>query len=226
MTTRPKRRRAKGLPSREAFEGERFEGLLRTLAEIVRDGRKGKEALDDAGLAYLRAGVMAAMTNYGALQFAKDDAAAQTLHKVSEPMREVIAALRSEANEAAIVVKLGRDATGLDLELGVERRAALIADLEKLAATRPPERRKGQPGNADLYQLVHTLANDWHILTGARFTQRWREPGHHPASLGARFVYAVVAFVDANNLASLPKIAEKVVAERRRGRVMPWLHFR
>ena len=37
-------RPAKGLPSRNALEGERFEGLFWTLAEIVRDGRKGKGA--------------------------------------------------------------------------------------------------------------------------------------------------------------------------------------
>lgn len=219
MSTRPaKRRTAKGLASREALEGERFEGLLRTLAEILRDGRKGKE-LDGAGFAYLRAGVRAAVTNYGVLQFSKDDAAAQTLHKIRGPMHKVIEALRSEANETAIVVALGRHASGIDLDRGVDRRAALIADLETLAVVRSPP--KGNRGNVDLYQLVHTLANDWVVHTGRSFTQDW-ENGV-ALSHGARFVHAVVAFVDRDNLASVPKMTEKVVRERLRGSLMPWL---
>ena len=56
----------------------------------------------------------AAVTNYGVVQFAKDDAAAQTLHEIGGPLREVIEALRSEANETAIVVTLGRHAGGID----------------------------------------------------------------------------------------------------------------
>ena len=218
-----KRRAAKGLPSRNALEGERFEGLIRTLAEIVRDGRKGK-ALDSAELQRLRDGVRAAVTNYGVVQFAKDDAATQTLHEIGEPLREVIEALRSEANESTIAVTLGRHDGGIDLELGGQRQAALIADLEKLSAIAPHHRKKGPPENVDLYQLVHTLANDWVILTGARFTQYWGDG--EARSLGAKFVKEVVAFVDANNLTSLPKITERVVTDRNKGRVMPWLNFR
>ena len=53
------------------------------------------------------------------------------------------------------------------------------------------------------------------ILTGARFTQYWGDG--EARSLGAKFVKEVVAFVDANNLTSLPKITERVVTDRNKG---------
>jgi len=47
----------------------------------------------------------------------------------------------------------------------------------------------------------------------------WANDG--AATNGAAFIEAVVTFVDPQNLKALPKMAERVVKERRSGNVMP-----
>jgi hypothetical protein len=101
---------------------------------------------------------------------------------------------------------------------------ALISDLEKIAAISPPGKTgPGRPLNTDLYQLVHKLANYWRYATDKAFTQDWN--GADPISAGAEFTQIVVSFIDPKSLAALPSMTERVVNERRRGIVMPWLSF-
>jgi len=131
----------------EALKSEAFEKLLQTLAEIVRQARKGN-GIDDIGLASLNAHVAVAIAGYGALQYVADEARKSTLHKLVPPLRRVIEALQSEANGNEINFALGRDGIFfVNPELGAARRKTLIADLEKLAAVRPRN-----ASNAALYE--------------------------------------------------------------------------
>jgi hypothetical protein len=193
--------------------------LLGDLAKIV--SRTGKE-LDEKGLRSLREGIEEAITWYGTSQVAHE-ASKITLREIAEPLARVLEPLKREGNRHAVIRTLGGEHGSyyLDIELGVERRKALIADLERIAAMPPPERRRGARGNPDLHRLVHPLANEWLVLTGTRFTQDW----HHktPVTGGAEFVHAVVKFIDPENLTAVRKMTERVVKERNRGIVMPWL---
>ncbi len=199
---------------------EVFERLLSDLTKIV---RKSGTELDEEGREVLRSGVRCAVSWYGALQFTADDVSEITLHDLKKSLPTVIEILKRPANEDAISFALGAHKPGYcDFELGVERRKALIDDLEKIAAIRPPSRRRGAPGNPDLHHLVHSLANYWLVITGRRFTQMWTDDGT-PVTDAAEFVYKVVAFVDRDNLKALPQMMKRVISERRRGIVMPWL---
>ncbi len=228
-------RKAKNLASWEVSEswanGERhsaicwhnataFEALLGDLAKIV--SRSGKE-LDDKGLRSLRDGVEGAVTWYGTSQFAADEASKITLREITKPLARVLETLKREGNRHAVISALGGEHGSFycDIELGVERRKALIADLERIAAMPQPERRRGARGNRDLHHLVHRLANEWLVLTDTRFTQDWHDK--IPVTGGAEFVHAVVKFIDPENLTAVPKMTERVVKERNRDIVMPWL---
>jgi hypothetical protein len=215
--------KAKNRLSWDFFESEAFEDLLRNLAEIVRES--GKE-LDEMGLQSLRAGVRAAVTNYGVLQFTEDYVSKITLHELEKPLARVIEILKREDNVDPVIVTLGSEQGSFycDIEFGVERRKAVIADLEKIAARKPPSRRAGRKGNRDLHHLVHSLANEWVVLTGTRFTQMWADNGQ-PGTSGALFVDSVLRFIDQENLKALPKMTERVVNERNRGMIMPWLNI-
>lgn len=189
--------------------------------------QSGKE-LDKAGLKFLCKEVRAAGTNYGALQFTADCVSKITLHELDKPLTRVIEILRREDNVDPVILTLGAATPGYcDFKRGAEHRKAVIDGLEKLAARNPPSDRAGRKGNRDLYHLVHSLANAWTILTGAAFTQMWVKTwagDNSPATGGAAFVHAVVRFVDRENLKSVPKMTERVVNDRRKGIVMPWLN--
>jgi len=75
--------KAKSLACRESLDGEPFKELLRTLTEIV---RKASKELNGTDLKFLRDGVRAGVANYGALQFAVDDASTITLHETKLAM--------------------------------------------------------------------------------------------------------------------------------------------
>ncbi len=207
---------------------EDFERLLGDLAEIVR--RSGVEELDEQRREYLRTAVRCAVSGYGVLRWSKDDAAASEamLRELKTPLRTVIEILKRPISESVISYTLGKGnhpSGYCDIELGSERRKALIAALEEIAAGLPPSRRmkpRGNPGNADLYQLVHTLANDWRVITGLPVTQM---SDGAPKSGAAQFIHAVVKFVNPGSLGALRHMLEKVVAERRKGIVTPWLNL-
>ncbi|MGO9419916.1 hypothetical protein [Roseiarcus sp.] len=197
-------------------EGREFEDLLSHLASIV-----SKAELGAIQLNRLRAGVTEAIYWYGSSQFTSDLVAKTTLHKVAKSLARVIEALRDEGNEHPLLMALGQtpEQSTVDLARGIERLQAVIADLEKIAAIPPERRPRGRTENRDLHHLVHRLANLWLVVSGTSFTQMWANDG--AATNGAAFIEAVVTFVDPQNLKALPKMAERVVKERRSGKVMP-----
>jgi len=208
--------------------GEDFERLLGTAAEIMR-AEIGVE-LDEEKREALRSSARYAISWHGVLEESKDDARAVEvpLHGLKTPLIATIKALRRPIVEDAISFTLGKGDLPpgrCNIERGAERLGALIDVLEEIAASLPPYKKKsGNPGNQDLYQLVHTLANDWIGITGHHFAQSSKD-GASATNAATQFVYAVVDFVDPGARKAVPKMIERVVSERKQGRVMPWLNL-
>jgi len=182
---------------------ERSEDLERLLDELTKIMRGIGVELDEEKREALRSSVTPAVSWYGVLQWSKDDDAASeaALRKLRTPLTTTLKMLKHPVLESAISYTLGKGDLPpghCDIELGAERREALISALEEIAASLPPSRRRrtsGNPGNRDLHQLVHTLANDWIGLTEHHFSQS-SKGGASAANAATRFVYAYVDFVD------------------------------
>lgn len=176
---------------RGRLHGAAFEALIEELAQIAR-GACGKKP-DRAALAESVGGALAF---FGAFP---DYRPPSPLREYARPIADVLKLLRGE-------------------EL-VADQAALIEGLEQLECTVNPflrPRGKGRPGNDELWLLVHALASTWTDATGKPFTQAWNRKA--PQSPGAQFVYAAVSFLDPSLLHALPKMTERIVAERRNGK--------
>jgi hypothetical protein len=167
--------------------------------------------------------IRSAIMLYDGLNFSADLAARSTLHDLAVPLARVIDILEHEANYDNIFVALGAPAM---LAMSPDQRAVkqaiaryenLLDDLHKLARGVPPppaKRGKGKPAKAnDLLAVVDVLAPYWERATGKRFTQDWHKGA--PVTPATQFVHAVVCFIDPKRLPGLPKVTERIVAERR-----------
>jgi hypothetical protein len=229
MSARRRQRRGARLypgPNRFDLDGETFAKLLEDLEKCLHEA--GATSVDSTEL---DTSVREAVLFYDADLYVDDYLDNLTLHELEDDLPRVIEILKREANEHPIDIALGTipDSRGVDIEHGIERRKAVISDLEKIAAIPPPATRgQGRPKREALYRLVHRLANYWSIATGWAITSDWHKDvtlsKKVPLSLGARFVYAVANFVDPEILPAVPKMMETVVAERSQGIVMPWLN--
>ncbi|MGO8921397.1 MAG: hypothetical protein ACLQF4_00480 [Xanthobacteraceae bacterium] len=138
-----------------------------------------------------------------------------TLHEIAEPLDRVIALLEHEVNRDAVLVALGASVWLASRRPEVERAWAryqsLLDDLRKIAAAAPPypaKRREGRPRTAkEFYDLIDRLASCWERATGKPFRQ---------VNRSAQFVTEVVELMDPARSRALPKVMEKIVAERRK----------
>jgi hypothetical protein len=142
------------------------------------------------------------------------------LPEIAKPLARAVEFLRREDCEAELVSALGPDDWRWDRSAERLRLSELIADLERLgrAASRPRRYpvERGRRENHKLLFLVRELAEKWVILTDKPFTQDWNRSTKEPLSLAAQFVEAVVRYLDPKGLPALPKMLERVVAERLR----------
>lgn len=178
---------------RGRFHGAAFAALIEELAKIARDDGGKEPDMDE-----LAESVGGALDFFGAFP---DYVPPSPLRKYASPIADVLELLRSEEALAA-------------------NQVALIEGLERLECLVNPfgtaPRGRGRPSNGELWLLVHNLASIWTETTGKRFTQLWHSKV--PGTPGARFVHAAVGFLDPALLPALPKMTERVVAERRKGR--------
>ena len=151
-----------------------------------------------------------------------------TFHALGEPIAQVIELLKLDANYYNALVAFGAPATTAlspdqtAVSRAVERYETLLRDLDDIARAVPPppaKRRRGKPSKTkDLRVLVECLADFWERATGQPFTQAWYKESsgqRKPTTYSAAFVEDVVKFVDLKRLGELPKVTEKIVAERR-----------
>jgi hypothetical protein len=208
---------------RERLHGAAFAGLIDELAKIARDAG-GKEP-DTAELTQIVSGALGFFR-----AFSDDDFRPSPLRKYARPIADVLELLRREEHQAELISILhptvmtaeqrhDERLRARDQELARLRLAAMIRGLEQLE--RPAnmvrcKRERGRPGDEDLWLLVHNLASIWAAATGKPFTQLWHDKVS--SSPGARFVEAAVRFLDPGLLPALPKMTERVVADRRRGK--------
>jgi len=116
---------------------------------------------------------------------------------------------------AAVTLAPSPDRAAIDQ--ASERYEALLGDLDAIARALPPppaRRGKGRPSKTeDLFALADRLATYWEQMTGQPFKQAWHNG--EPTTLAALFVFDVVKFIDPKLVVKLPKVTEKVVANRR-----------
>jgi hypothetical protein len=171
-------------PNRFDLNGETFAKLLEDLEKLLY--KAGATFVD---LTELLSRVKEAILSYDADLYMEDYLENLTLHKLEDTLPLVIEILKCEANEHPVIMALGAvpDSRSVDIEHGVDRRKALISDLEKIAAIPPPATRgRGRPKGEALHRFIHRLAKYWVTATGRPFTSFW--PKDFPVSLGAQFV--------------------------------------
>jgi hypothetical protein len=145
---------------------------------------------------------------------------ADTLHEMAEPLEHVLSLLENDTNFSRLCIALANDDDKLARE--GDRIMELIRYLKRIQRVVPPppaKRPKGRPlKSSDLYALVDSLASYWEETTGQPFAQSWHtnpDGRREPIANAARFVYAVVEFIDDTRLRALPKVTAKIVSERR-----------
>jgi hypothetical protein len=201
--------------------------LLRRLEALVE--AEAARPLTNPDRDALESGIRRAILVYEGTKFATELAFRSTLHELAEPLARVVALLEDEANRDAILVALGApewlaihgrfsvdpNGTPIGDDLDEQREAAarheiLLDNLRAIArAVRtPPEgRKRGRPRTAkSFHDFVNRLATCWERASGTPFRQVNRPE---------QFVYAVVEFVESPHLKQLPKMIERIVAERR-----------
>jgi hypothetical protein len=199
------------LEGRRLDRGPAFEALIKGLVDIIRrsdpDAEPDEQTLRD-------------LLDYSVRGYGWRDPLYEppALPDIAKPLARVVEFLRREDCEAELVSALGPGDWSWDRSAERLRLSALVADLERLerAASRPwpyPIER-GRRNNHKLLFLVHELARNWVLMTDKPFTHDWNRSTNEPVSLGARFVAAVVRYLDPESFPALPKMLERVVAER------------
>jgi hypothetical protein len=215
-----------------------FESLLDGLEKhILKEAAKGvkKHVATDAAKIFgtkdrelLSTVIFEACMVYDGTQQWADEVSRITFHALGEPITQVIKLLKLDANYYSALVALGAPAnTALSpdqtaVSRAVERYETLLRDLDDIARAVPPppaKRPRGKPSKTkDLRVLVECLAKFWESATGQPFTQAWHKESsgqRKPTTNSAAFVEDVVKFVDLKRLGELPKVTERIVAERR-----------
>jgi hypothetical protein len=212
-----------------------FDSLLDGLEKhILKEAAKGvkKHVATDAAKIFgpkdrelLSTVVFEACREYDGTQYWADDISRITFHALGEPITQVIKLLKLDANYYSALVALGAPARNPDqsaVNRAGERYETLLRDLDDIARAVPPppaKRRRGKPSKTkDLRVLVECLADFWESATGRPFTQAWHKESsgqRKPTTYSAAFVEDVVKYVDLKRLGELPKVTEKIVAERR-----------
>jgi hypothetical protein len=166
------------------------------------------------------------------------------LHKIAKPLGKVIKLLDRPQNWDIAIKALNDDGTWGGGFLQAEKRySVLLRDLRKISSDVPPvpKRKRRRPiKTKDLYALVDRIATYWEEETGKPFSQSWHRDKSEestwqlnpitklperkwpliPINDAARFVYDVVKLVNPLHLYLLPKVTEKIVAERRKRRAV------
>jgi hypothetical protein len=197
------------LERRRLDRGPAFESLIERLADIV--GRSGAERNEQT----LRDLLDHSLRGYGWRVPLYEP---PSLPEIAKPLARAVEFLKRDGCEAELVEALGVNDWTWNRSAMRSRLSLLKADLERLerAASRPwPYRvKEGRRPNHKLLFLVRELAEKWVIMTDKPFTQEWHRSTNEPISLGAQFVEAVVHYLDPKSLPALPKMLERVVAER------------
>jgi hypothetical protein len=201
------------LERRRLDRGPAFEALIKKLVDIIHQSNPDAEPVEQT----LRALLDFSVRGYGWRVPLYEPPA---LREIAKPPARVVEFLKREDREAELVSALAPDDWSWEHGATRQRLSALIIDLERLAraASRPwpyPIER-GRRDNHKLLFLVRELAAKWVLLTDKLFTHDWNRSTNEPVSLGDQFVEAVVSYLDPKSLPALPKILERVVAERRR----------
>jgi len=198
----------------------RSEALLDKLAShVAAEVEKADFPIDREALWSI---ILMAQMVYDGTRIGADATARSTFHELAEPLCRVIEILKDEANCDSAYVALGAPVSlalspdQLALGRAIERYETLMRDLDDLARAvpPPPKRGKGRPSKTrDLRALAECLVDHWEAWTGHLPTQNWHQG--EPIANAAQFVYCAVEYIDPERLGELPKVMEKIVAERR-----------
>jgi hypothetical protein len=154
-----------------------------------------------------------------------DTVSKSTLHEIARPLADVIKLLDTPRNWDIAINALADDHTWGAFEQAELQYIDLLRDLRKISCAVPPRPKRGTgrpPKTKDLYALVDRLATYWEKETGQQFKQSWHKERtgeskgqRRPTTNAAAFIYDVVQLVDPLHGGALPKVTERIVAERR-----------
>jgi hypothetical protein len=141
------------------------------------------------------------------------------LHRLKEPLQEVMLILEHEGNRASIFEALERRVGDRDRqsENKVSKRYEyLLLDLDRIYRAIPPPPPKPGRGNSpktkDLYALVAMLADCWNEVTEKELKRSENKLS------GAQFVRDAVEYIDRTRMRSVKKVIDKVINERKKSR--------
>jgi hypothetical protein len=202
------------------IDGTNFERLMKEVEGFVfSDMENYIEALE-----YLRERIRSAIYNYFVDRYVAVEIFGSNLNKLREPAAVMIEGLRDEISRSQVFFALDGSPGGLGYTN--LRYEGLLTELEGFVAglPLPQNRKRARPARTDLRALVERLAHEWRVVTSKPFEQSWHKGA--PTNPAMRFVHAVVQFTDRKSLRALPKMTERVVAERRHarpGKSPPWI---
>lgn len=147
------------------------------------------------------------------------------LHKIANPLDRVIKLLDRPQNWDLAIATLAEDRTWGAFLVAELRFVELLRDLRNInrAALSHTKREAHRPSKTKaLHVLVAELATYWETESGQRFKSIWHKENYGvsrgrkvPITPAAAFVSDVVELVLPRHLHLLPKVMEKVVAQRR-----------
>jgi hypothetical protein len=165
------------------------------------------------------------------------------LHEIAKPLGKVIKLLDRPRNWDIAIKALSDDGTWGGFLQAEQRYSVLLRDLRKISSGVPPlpKRKRQRPVKTkDLYALVDRLATYWEEEMGKPFRQSWHRDESAestwqlnpttklpeekwpriPTNHATQFVYDVVELVNPLHLYLLPKVTERIVAERKKRRAV------
>jgi hypothetical protein len=148
------------------------------------------------------------------------------LHKLAPHLAAAIELLERRANSSQLRAifdgKFDPSASPKVFVVRPKRHSALLRDLRLIQRALPNPPEEPGPGRPSATPLLYALAKDvadvWVQLTGKKFSSVWAGKGKDtwkPKNPAAKFVYAIVDYIDNHNIGSLRKVMQAIVKSDR-----------